>query len=518
MPEQGNPQLPTVEDATVLSVNSVVGGASPKPMVPGIDADTGEVIDANGHRISAVHLDELAGQLADGVADVEAARDQAASLLNGVRDWTAPDAVADGVGATARASILSMIGVEGVAAPADLDVIRVANGVLVNDVPTWQVRTRVPGQTPLWAGYETTVDPGPGPVVVTLQSAGTPRLTAVVDFYAALAPGARVDGTVGVDVARVFDESLDLRGAREAARRAALEARVDGLDRGGPTELWLAIGQSNTEQGHGAHSVDVVLPEGALQVWDGAQAVDVVQASGSPLDGTMWVEYARRRHARTGATTLVVPEAIGATALVPAADSGNGYWGEGPDTLYDAAVASAQAARAWLDAQGRLYALAVYWGQGERDAASYHQGTITLTANQAELAALMTRLRATFEEDLPVYIGRLGRRGGNGVADDVLDAAMDAVAGVQEAVAASEPNVVVVARGTRLFREKGRMVSANATELHYGLGGVTYLGEVLEAVTAGAAPTGAPSVVAVTDEATALAASASSPNVLYAVV
>ena len=109
---------------------------------------------------------------------------------------------------------------------------------------------------------------------------------------------------------------------------------------------------------------------------------------------------------------------------------------------------------------------------------------MTIEDYQAELTSLMERFRSTFEADTPVHVGRIGRRGGNGITDDVLDPAFDAIAGAQEAVAAAEYNVDVVARGARFFREQNRMLSTDAGELHYGLAGVTYLGRTVEAATA----------------------------------
>ena len=374
MPEQGNPQLPTVADVIALSVDSVVGGASPKPMVPGIDADTGEVIDANGHRISAQRIDDLSADLTAAVDHVEAdLLPQAAALA--VPRW-AVDGAASAFRTAAYAFIKSLGGLvppagwDPVANP--LSVRRVKNGgtggaslLNVYAGETWVLKLP---SAPASSGVLITLEPQSGSGWVGY---------AVID-RTAIADGSDVAGNVGLRHEQVLSGGvLTTADGLATVRATALDARVVDVTREAVNLLSDPAARQYAARGSWPG------PDGSTRArWDQPGNVTfLTETNPHVAGGAVWSLNAGQTY--TGPRRWLDeaglrPGQVTSAALLMSADSGS--WAcriiyydaagavltstEGPQAAYAGALSAQSVARVTIPAGAVSYSVVVWRKSG----------------------------------------------------------------------------------------------------------------------------------------------------------
>ncbi|MCJ2034860.1 beta strand repeat-containing protein [Methylobacterium sp. J-068] len=186
------------------------------------------------------------------------------------------------------------------------------------------------------------------------------------------------------------------------------------------------IGQSNIERWYNTPSA----------VPDAASGTYQMEADGSigHVEGGASTYFAENYGAETGVPVLMVAAAKGGTALVAAADKGNGYW-------MDTSAGSLYATALSLLAKVGGAAEVVLWAQGETDASA----NVTTSTYAAALNTFMGRVLNDFHSG-HVLIQEIGPHGDN---DDKYDAVRlaqhqvaDALAGVDIGAATTDLNTI----------------------------------------------------------------------------
>lgn len=227
-------------------------------------------------------------------------------------------------------------------------------------------------------------------------------------------------------------------------------------------DVFIVAGQSNAE-GRGDHAQSPSVVDGPI-MWDGVGWVPLHDPVGGASTGSAWPAFANAYHAETGRSVAVVPTAVGATALVPAADSGAGDW-SGTGARYVDSVTSTQSALASPPTgEDQLVLRGVLWHQGERDAGA----GIPQQDYAVALADLVDRYQADLGiAHLPLFVFRVGRPAG-GDNDRFM-----AIRTAQDQVAQDDPDVVMAYTGCVDFPDLGWM----ADNLHYTQPGYDDMGD-----------------------------------------
>lgn len=186
------------------------------------------------------------------------------------------------------------------------------------------------------------------------------------------------------------------------------------------------IGQSNIERWYNTPTAVPDAPSGTYQM----------EADGSigHVDGGASTYFAGNYAAEAGVPVLMVAAAKGGTALVAAADKGNGYW---MDTSAGSLYATALSLLAKVGGSAEV----VLWAQGETDASA----NITTGTYATALTTFMNRVLADFHSN-HVLIQEIGPHGANdGKYDDVRLAqhqVADALAGVDIGAITTDLNTI----------------------------------------------------------------------------
>ncbi|MEM6650114.1 MAG: DUF2793 domain-containing protein [Pseudomonadota bacterium] len=242
-------------------------------------------------------------------------------------------------------------------------------------------------------------------------------------------------------------------------------------------DLVLALGQSNM-QGVGNAAQSPILLGGVGYHFNNQSAYEVMRDPvGDANTGGCLPSFAARWHQQTGRTVLAIEAAEGGSALLPAAQSGNGNWDKISGSLYGSATTAANAAIAAVqtDTIFTLTGQYVLWGQGERDSQALHSGTAGVS--QANYETALQNLITNLEVDLSggldgFFIFETGAR------DDAAAAAEEpswaAIRAAQNNVASSIAKAHMVFTNAKNFPSQGKMSDA----LHYTQTGYNEMGDV----------------------------------------
>lgn len=106
---------------------------------------------------------------------------------------------------------------------------------------------------------------------------------------------------------------------------------------------------------------------------------------------------------------ILIDSATGGTAMTPAADIGNGYWGGAGGGLREAAISDLNACIAYLRGAGYAYQFGgILWSQGERDAQSIEAATITKADYTSAWADFIAYMRGELGDYWPLVFHEQG--------------------------------------------------------------------------------------------------------------
>lgn len=237
-------------------------------------------------------------------------------------------------------------------------------------------------------------------------------------------------------------------------------------------DLMLAMGQSNMRgKGLASQGVAAATRAGYWYADDNSFPVAKDPVYGADT-GSALPAFANEWQARTGRTAVFVQRAIGGSALIPSADSGNGNWNKTGGTLYATAISGVAAARQALSTYSvfgtnRTFML---WAQGERDAQALDSGNggVTEATYTAALNTLIADLRAELAGGLThSFIFELGTH-----SEGLGEASWAIIRAAQGTVAAADPAVSMVFTNAKNFAAQGKM----SDTLHYNQTGYNEMG------------------------------------------
>lgn len=230
-------------------------------------------------------------------------------------------------------------------------------------------------------------------------------------------------------------------------------------------DLFVVCGQSNAE-GRGNQALSPATTAGLAVEYTGAALEDPLDDPvGGATSGSAWPAFCNAYTATCGRAVCITEAAVGGTALLEDADSGNGNWSAN-DTLFDDAVTRANNALAALSGAGWTPTLrGILWHQGERDA----QGYPTPATLEADYAAALDDLHDRFIAELGAvrfYVFRVGRPNSGDSAPWV------SVRAAQDTVCAARSDMAMVYTNCVNFPGLGWM----ADDLHYTQAGYNDMG------------------------------------------
>ena len=235
-----------------------------------------------------------------------------------------------------------------------------------------------------------------------------------------------------------------------------------------PMDVFLIAGQSNARGMSGptgaANSPDPT--PGTIYQFGNTQFLEVNNEVGDANTGSIWPSFGITWNMMTTRKICFVPRARNATALSIKANTGDGYWGEGPASFFQDSVDNINGALARLTQEGYDPKFrGVLWSQGENDAYAINRAVMTKQDYIDEFAILLSKYRAIYGSNMPFYIIKTGTRTGSpGPLTDV--AGYQDIQDAQEQIAAADPlRTKIIYRSTTEFHDRGLMMSDG---VHYG--------------------------------------------------
>ncbi len=231
-------------------------------------------------------------------------------------------------------------------------------------------------------------------------------------------------------------------------------------------DLVLAAGQSNMVGQGVASQAPAVTKRSGFEVVSGVLS-PIAQGAPGATGRAMWPAFANAWRDESGRGVIVVPTAAGGTALLAAADSGNGDWSP-TGTLKSAAEAAWTSAKTFVETDTCLTIAQTFaaWSQGEREAQSWNGTDVTPDLYGAALEALMADWLSTLNLDAfgVVQTGRSTNAG--------QDADFALVQGAQTRAVAAQPHALMLFDGAKDFPDNGKM----ADSLHWNQAGLDEAG------------------------------------------
>lgn len=249
-----------------------------------------------------------------------------------------------------------------------------------------------------------------------------------------------------------------------------------------PTEFYLVgvLGQSNGTESGGTAADATDIPAGVgYHFLDGpARLADLTGTADGGWRASFMPAFAKAIWERTGRGVIFVNGCKGGTAMVAAADSGNGNWSSS-GTLRGTMQTLLADAITYLDANGYCYQHCLdILIQGERDAQAIDAATIAAGDYEPALASFRTWQTGTLSgAKCPLVIVRTGTHfDGTSAADT---AGFAAVRAGQMDFAATEPGVFMGFTSALNFPDLGLMYNGDGLGLHYNQDGKNKLGQLL---------------------------------------
>ncbi len=239
-----------------------------------------------------------------------------------------------------------------------------------------------------------------------------------------------------------------------------------------PTEyvLFLMAGQSNAHGSSRDPENSPVPPANWAFYWNGASLSPLEDPWATASYGSAWPSFAIKFTELTGKGVILVDGATGGTAMAPAADIGNGYWGGAGGGLRENAVADLNACITHLRSASYAYQFGgVLWSQGERDAQSIDASTITKADYTSAWANFIAYMRGELGDFWPFVFSRTGSKdsGDTSGFQDIRDA--------QDSICAADQFVLMGFTGALNFPALGMMYD----DLHYDQAGLNKMGEAM---------------------------------------
>lgn len=236
-------------------------------------------------------------------------------------------------------------------------------------------------------------------------------------------------------------------------------------------DVVISAGQSNAV-GRGDSSLSPTAPVTALE-WEGSSTLAaLVDPVGTPSPynaqtGSMWPAFASALIGRTGRPCIIIPTAVGGTALLPGA---GGNWAAGGSTYNNFATRANSGLADIATAGYEPATVSIAWHQGESDAANYSGTTAELqAAYAAALPDLFTRAKTSLSlPSLRFFVWGLGDRPG-------YEAKHAAVIAAQQSACSSTDGMTLVYAKCPDFFSLGWMKADN---LHYNQAGLNDMGTV----------------------------------------
>lgn len=239
-----------------------------------------------------------------------------------------------------------------------------------------------------------------------------------------------------------------------------------------PTEyvLFLMAGQSNAHGSSRDPENSPVPPANWAFYWNGASLSPLEDPWATASYGSAWPSFAIKFTELTGKGVILVDGATGGTAMAPAADIGNGYWGGAGGGLRENAVADLNACITHLRSASYAYQFGgVLWSQGERDAQSIDASTITKADYTSAWANFIAYMRGELGDFWPFVFSRTGSK------DSGDTAGFQAIRDAQDSICAADQFVLMGFTGALNFPALGMMYD----DLHYDQAGLNKMGEAM---------------------------------------
>jgi len=277
------------------------------------------------------------------------------------------------------------------------------------------------------------------------------------------AGGGAIVGAVAHSLATELDVDSETHPRQQTAvdRAAGLDERPAIQE----ADVFLIGGQSNAT-GHGRSEASTPPPEGtAFEHVPHEGFEPLADPVGTAKTGSAWPAFAAAYWTASRRHTVYVPASVGGTSIHPAAN--DNWWGESGGLLYRA-LGRLRSAMVNLERAGitpRFRGL--LWHQGETDAHAIDEGRIEPADYRLAFETMIERYRQEVDDrQAPVYIFQLGRR------SDGETPGFKNLRRIQQAVAASDPNVWLVFEGAAKFPTEGKMKDT----LHYNQQGLDEMG------------------------------------------
>lgn len=177
-------------------------------------------------------------------------------------------------------------------------------------------------------------------------------------------------------------------------------------------DLFIVGGQSNAV-GKGKASESPTPPSGTAYEWTTSNGlVDLDDPVGTGINeadtGSAWPQFGVSYYEATGSIPVIVQAAVGGTAQVAAADSGDGNWDESGSLRDDLLTSTQDAVSSLRDAGHDVTLCGLLWCQGYLDANQIDNGPISVADYKAAFRTMREYYRSNLLRDLPVYILQTG--------------------------------------------------------------------------------------------------------------
>ncbi len=253
-----------------------------------------------------------------------------------------------------------------------------------------------------------------------------------------------------------------------SANHATLTAGTDGhrwwSDSQYSFDVFVIAGQSNAQGGGDSASSPAIT--GIAYSYEGTAFTSAVDPVGGATDGSAWPAFANEWYSNTGRIPIFVETAVGGSALLAAAEDGNGDWSP-TGTLYAASVADAlEVINHSLFEAGQIASICVLWAQGEREGQSINGTTITGALYQSALESLA----GNFETDIGTAKFLVSLLGATN--DGSYISGFDEIRAAQQSACDSASRMDVMFSRARYFPDESKM----ADTLHYTQAGYNEIG------------------------------------------
>lgn len=260
--------------------------------------------------------------------------------------------------------------------------------------------------------YMLCIEDTDGVLRVIEQSTGSDFESYAIDFYNE--EDSRLASIYYPEVVKcVADSNGDLRVVYRLDEDAGVNhySEDSGTATASPTEyvLFTVAGQSNAHGSSRDPENSPVPPVGWAYYWDGAALSPLEDPWATVSFGSAWPSFAIKFTELTGKGVILIDSATGGTAMTPAADIGNGYWGGAGGGLREAAISDLNACIAYLRGAGYAYQFGgILWSQGERDAQSIEAATITKADYTSAWADFIAYMRGELGDYWPLVFHEQG--------------------------------------------------------------------------------------------------------------